>query len=129
MAPGKTIVISTHILEEVHAVCTRAIIIATGASSPTTPAALEARSRYHAVTLTLAGGDAAAAREALAGLPGVAGVEDAGHGALTVPGRRGASSTAVGRLLLERGWRVESLARARPTRRRVPPITLAESTP
>jgi ABC-2 type transport system ATP-binding protein len=30
MAPGKTIVISTHILEEVDAVCTRAIIIANG---------------------------------------------------------------------------------------------------
>jgi ABC-2 type transport system ATP-binding protein len=30
MAPGKAIVISTHILEEVEAVCTRAIIIARG---------------------------------------------------------------------------------------------------
>jgi ABC-2 type transport system ATP-binding protein len=30
MAPGKTIVISTHILEEVDAVCTRAIIVANG---------------------------------------------------------------------------------------------------
>jgi ABC-2 type transport system ATP-binding protein len=30
MAPGKTIVISTHILEEVDAVCTRAIVIANG---------------------------------------------------------------------------------------------------
>jgi ABC-2 type transport system ATP-binding protein len=30
MAPDKAIVISTHILEEVDAVCTRAIIIASG---------------------------------------------------------------------------------------------------
>jgi ABC-2 type transport system ATP-binding protein len=30
MAPGKTIVISTHILEEVDAVCTRAIVVAHG---------------------------------------------------------------------------------------------------
>ncbi len=30
MAPDKVIVISTHILEEVDAVCTRAIIIASG---------------------------------------------------------------------------------------------------
>ena len=66
MAPGKTIVISTHILEEVDAVCTRAIIIASGRLlADDTPAALEARSRYHnAVTLTLAAISALAGREA-----------------------------------------------------------------
>ena len=48
MAPGKTIVISTHILEEVHAVCTRAIIIADGRiRADDTPAALAARSPRH----------------------------------------------------------------------------------
>ncbi len=35
MAADKAIIISTHILEEVDAVCTRAVIIAKGASSPT----------------------------------------------------------------------------------------------
>jgi ABC-2 type transport system ATP-binding protein len=45
MAPNKTIVISTHILEEVDAVCTRAIIIAQGRIvADDTPAGLEARS-------------------------------------------------------------------------------------
>ncbi|MBS0395978.1 MAG: ATP-binding cassette domain-containing protein [Proteobacteria bacterium] len=78
MAPGKTIVISTHILEEVHAVCTRAVIIARGRLlADETPAALEARSRYHgAVTVSLA--DAAQIERAaalLAGLPGVSAVE------------------------------------------------------
>lgn len=55
MAPGKTIVVSTHILEEVDAVCTRAIIVAGGRLlADDTPRALEARSRYHnAVTLRL----------------------------------------------------------------------------
>jgi len=48
MAPGKTIVISTHILEEVHAVCTRAIIIAAGRIvADDTPAGLAARSPRH----------------------------------------------------------------------------------
>jgi ABC-2 type transport system ATP-binding protein len=48
MAPGKTIVISTHILEEVHAVCTRAIIIAAGRIvADDTPALLAARSPRH----------------------------------------------------------------------------------
>ncbi|MGR9086597.1 MAG: ABC transporter ATP-binding protein, partial [Gammaproteobacteria bacterium] len=54
MAKDKVIVISTHILEEVHAVCNRAIIIASGKLlADATPAELEARSRYHmAVSLT-----------------------------------------------------------------------------
>jgi ABC-2 type transport system ATP-binding protein len=44
MAPAKAIVISTHILEEVDAVCTRAIIIAGGrVVADATPAELERR--------------------------------------------------------------------------------------
>ena len=63
MAPNKTIVISTHILEEVHAVCTRAIIIAQGRIvADDTPAALEARSptgRLDEVFRTITMGDSA----------------------------------------------------------------------
>lgn len=48
MAENKTIIISTHILEEVHAVCDRAIIIADGKIvADNTPAELENMSRYH----------------------------------------------------------------------------------
>ena len=48
MAQEKTIIISTHILEEVHAVCDRAIIIADGKIvADNTPAELENMSRYH----------------------------------------------------------------------------------
>ena len=44
MSPGKTIVISTHILEEVDAVCTRAIVVAHGRLlADETPRALAAR--------------------------------------------------------------------------------------
>jgi ABC-2 type transport system ATP-binding protein len=78
MAPGKTIVISTHILEEVHAVCTRAIIIARGRLLvDERPAALEARSRYHnAVTIVLADPtNLDRAEAALRALPAVAAVE------------------------------------------------------
>lgn len=46
MAPSKTIVISTHVLEEVEAVCTRAIIIDRGRIvADATPAELAARSK------------------------------------------------------------------------------------
>jgi len=75
MAKDKTIVVSTHILEEVHAVCTRAIIIAQGkVLADATPAELEARSRYHqAVSLTTP--NVAAAKEAMSRVADVAAVE------------------------------------------------------
>lgn len=48
MAPDKTIVLSTHILEEVESVCTRVIIIAAGRIVvDCTPAELAARARNH----------------------------------------------------------------------------------
>jgi ABC-2 type transport system ATP-binding protein len=48
MAHDKAIIISTHILEEVDAVCTRAMVIAKGrVLADGTPDALEARSPYH----------------------------------------------------------------------------------
>jgi ABC-2 type transport system ATP-binding protein len=78
MARDKIIVISTHLLEEVEAVCTRAIIIAKGRIvADDTPAGLAARSRYHnAVSVRLEQpAQLAAARAALAALPGVAAVE------------------------------------------------------
>ena len=90
MAKDRTIVVSTHILEEVHAVCTRAIIIARGRIlADATPAELEARSRYHsAVSLTAA--NPAAARDVLAKLPDVESVEvDPQDQRLTAFPRRG----------------------------------------
>ncbi len=75
MARDRTIVISTHILEEVQALCTRAIVIARGRLlADATPAELERRSRYHGA-VSLQAGDSVAARVALEELPVVAGVE------------------------------------------------------
>jgi ABC-2 type transport system ATP-binding protein len=55
LARDKIVIISTHILEEVTAVCSRAIIIAEGRIvADGTPAELESRSKYHhAVTVRL----------------------------------------------------------------------------
>jgi ABC-2 type transport system ATP-binding protein len=78
MSRGKIIIISTHLLEEVDAVCTRAIIIARGRIvADDTPQSLAARSRYHnAVSLRLDNAqDLARARDAIAALPLVASVE------------------------------------------------------
>jgi ABC-2 type transport system ATP-binding protein len=77
MAPKKAIVLSTHILEEVEAVCTRAIIVARGRIvADGTPARLRARSRsFNAVTVSLRGIMAAEAAAALRSVAGVEGVE------------------------------------------------------
>jgi ABC-2 type transport system ATP-binding protein len=112
MAADKIIIISTHILEEVHAVCNRAIIIAHGRIlADDTPDALEARSdRHNAVTLRLAGTPADDARAALEALDGVGRVEIRPDQSITVLPQAGASVLpAVGRLALEQGWQVDAL--------------------
>lgn len=83
LAKDKIVIISTHILEEVTAVCTRAIIIANGKIvADGTPAELEARSRYHhAVSVRLTGDYDLAAD--LSATPGVASVEKAEDEELT----------------------------------------------
>jgi len=105
MSPDRTILISTHILEEVPSVCTRAIIIADGRiMADATPAELLARSRYTGA-LSVRAADSVAARSALEGLAGVAGVEndpvDGRMIVLAVPGH--ALFTAVAERLRERG--------------------------
>jgi len=78
MAAEKAIVVSTHILEEVEAVCSRAVIIAHGKLlADGTPEALLARAAGHnAVTLTLPQGQAQAIQADLASVPGAQAVDD-----------------------------------------------------
>ena len=114
MSRDKIIVISTHILEEVDAVCTRAMVIAHGRLVvDDTPAGLEARSRYHnAVTLQLQQPEQLqAAREALADLPQVASVEyDERSARLTAfPAPNAAILEPVGERIAQAGVHVTSL--------------------
>ncbi|MBB3227471.1 ABC-2 type transport system ATP-binding protein [Luteibacter sp. Sphag1AF] len=90
MARDRTILISTHLLEEVHALCNRVAIIANGRLlADATPAELEKRSRYHgAVSFSAAG--SGVSREMLARIPQVASVEvDPLDGRVTVFPREG----------------------------------------
>jgi ABC-2 type transport system ATP-binding protein len=82
MASTKAIILSTHILEEVHAVCTRAMIISKGRIiADGTPQELETHSPLHnAVSVTLPAQDAAAGQGLLAAVDGVAGVEQQAAG-------------------------------------------------
>ena len=76
LARDKIVIISTHILEEVTAVCTRAIIIAEGRILVDgTPAELEAKSKYHhAVNIKLTDDYDLAAD--LSGIPEIGVVEE-----------------------------------------------------
>jgi len=77
IAPQKAIIISTHILEEVEAVCTRAIIIAKGRMlADATPAELLARAPSHGtLALALATADPQGAIDILSKHPGVGQVD------------------------------------------------------
>ena len=114
MARDKITVISTHILEEVDAVCTRAIIIARGRIvADDTPLKLAARSRYYnAVSLQLERPEQlAAARAAVAALPSVADVEVSERDVrLTALPRSGAAIlTAVSELASSKGLVLKEL--------------------
>jgi gliding motility-associated transport system ATP-binding protein len=117
MARDKVIVLSTHILEEVQAVCTRAIIIAAGrVLLDGTPAELEARSPLHnAVAVELAAGSAPRAREELAALSGVQRVDvlEGEDGLLrlrVVPARGTNLTVEIARLAQGKGWQVQGLS-------------------
>jgi ABC-2 type transport system ATP-binding protein len=77
MAPRKAIIVSTHLLEEVEAICTRAVIIDRGRIvADGTPAELLARSRHHnAVTLALPPANIDGVKARLKGLSSVASVD------------------------------------------------------
>ena len=114
MARDKIIVISTHILEEVDAVCTRAIIIARGRIvADDTPTKLALKSRYYnAVSLQLEQPEQlAAVRAAIAGLPAVADVEiSEREGRLTaLPRERATILPAISELAARQGFKLKEL--------------------
>src|SRR5665213_611561 len=114
LSKDKLVIVSTHILEEVHEVCTRAIIIADGRIvADETPSALEARSRYHhAVSLRFERADElqAACRE-IGDLPEVAAVEsDPRELLLTALPTAGANALpAVSAIIAKHNWDVPEL--------------------
>ena len=114
MAARKIIVISTHILEEVDAVCTRAIIIARGRIvADETPETLIHRSRYHnAVTIRLArSADLAAVTDDLRRLSEVDHIEVDEHeySVTAFPKSGAALLTVIGDLAGARRWPLENL--------------------
>ncbi|MDP7595155.1 MAG: ABC transporter ATP-binding protein [Pseudomonadales bacterium] len=111
LSKDKIVIISTHILEEVTAVCTRATIIANGKIvSDCSPAELESKSRYaHAVTLHLTEQQSAATK--LSELPGVSAVEVNEEGKLLTVLTEGGQSIyeQVNDLVRQESWQVDAL--------------------
>ncbi|ANI16861.1 ABC transporter ATP-binding protein [Pseudomonas citronellolis] len=110
LARERIVIISTHILEEVTAVCTRAVVIANGRLlADGTPFELESRSRYHQAVTLVADGELD--RAALAALPGVAALEENPlEHSLTLLARPGeVIFPQVNALIAERGWRIREL--------------------
>jgi ABC-2 type transport system ATP-binding protein len=117
MAEDKLIIISTHILEEVEAVCSRAIIIAEGAIlADDTPQALAATSRYHnAVRIVLQDkGDFDEASKMVGQIASVESMElDRDHNTLVALAKAGDETHAtwrdVSELVGNRQWKLSSL--------------------
>ncbi len=120
MARDKVIVLSTHILEEVDAVCTRAMIIADGRQLfDGRPEALEARARGHGAVIVALGGTAPPLTE-LANLDGVAAAEPVtpehrviGTAYRLFPKAQANLIRTVGQAACERGWELLDLHKER----------------
>ncbi len=117
LSKDKIVIISTHILEEVSAVCTRAIIIARGKIvSDSTPAELQAMSPHHqAVTLRLThSSDREAILARLNELPGVRLVEGEDRELTVLPDSSGDGLlSSVTGLVSKEGWQLEGLFQER----------------
>lgn len=116
MAREKAIIISTHLLEEVEAICSRAIIIDRGrVVADGHPQELKARSRHHnAVTLVVAAGDADGIEQALAALDEISGTDRStsdGKCRVTAFAGKGQPILAqVNSLAAASGWAVEEIS-------------------
>jgi ABC-2 type transport system ATP-binding protein len=110
MQSEKAIIISTHLLEEVEAVCSRAIIIARGRIlADATPAELAARSRFHnAVRLDIDPANEARVRADMAALPDIVAIDslDEGRALLVVPRDNKPIAGEIAELAEGRDWQI-----------------------
>ncbi len=116
MAREKAIILSTHILEEVHAVCSRAMIIAKGkVVSDGTPAELEAQAPTHnSVLVTLKGVEPEMAYNQFLTVKGVKKIEERGKEGDLVQFRIFPDDGRwilpdIGQYAKEQGWDIEEL--------------------
>ena len=107
LSKDKIVIISTHILEEVTAVCSRAMIISNGQLViDATPQEFQEQSRYHrALTLQLL--PSVQAESQLRDIPGVAVIEQTEPGRYTLLPEAGINLfDPVNKLISEQGWEI-----------------------
>lgn len=116
MAADKAVIVSTHILEEVEAVCTRAVVISEGRLvADGTPEQLVGRSSIHnAVRIELEPAELDLAKPAIEALDEVGGVDILsradGRASLRVVSKDGQPITvAVGALMREKGFNITEI--------------------
>ena len=116
MAADKAVIVSTHILEEVEAVCTRAVVISEGSLvADGTPEQLIGRSSIHnAVRIELEPAELDLAKPAIEALDEVGGVDILsradGRASLRVVSKDGQPITvAVGALMREKGFNITEI--------------------
>jgi ABC-2 type transport system ATP-binding protein len=111
MAEDKAIIISTHILEEVHALCNRNVVIANGkVKFDGTPHELEAMSKYHnAVTVDVANVDASQLNNFLTSLDYVASAEAITNGFRVYPAGGSAMTAELSEAIRAQGWEINAL--------------------
>ncbi|MDX1693727.1 MAG: ATP-binding cassette domain-containing protein [Ketobacteraceae bacterium] len=111
LSEDKIVIISTHILEEVTAVCSRTIIISDGRlKADCTPAELEAKSRYHGA-IRMDFSEAPHAREAIEALPEVDSLEVLadGHSLMVFPKPGETLFRPINQLIQDNHWQVKEL--------------------
>jgi ABC-2 type transport system ATP-binding protein len=113
MSEDKAIIISTHILEEVHALCNRNVVIANGkVKFNGTPNELESMSRYHnAVVVDVVADDANTFKTFLNELAFVGEVEEltAERGYRVYPQEGQQITAELSQAVRDGGWQIDSL--------------------
>lgn len=112
MGRDKTIILSTHILEEVEAICERVIIITNGKIvSDATPSDLLTKTRIHnAVTVRFPGELPGKARETLARISGVVDVEETDQASIRCYSEGGQPIIEpIAQAIRENGWSVNQI--------------------
>lgn len=108
MAKDKAIILSTHILEEVSALCTRVIIIAKGEviADESPESLLQRNKHYNALKIEFEGVDLEAVKQSLKELPEVAAAEINENSVEVFPKNKQSIETLVLNVCRENNWHV-----------------------
>jgi len=111
IAENKAILLSTHVMEEVEAICNRAIIIHNGriVADDTPSNLLKRHPRYNAIRLEISGISPEDVREALSRIPDIANTELSHNGITAYPRNQSNIHSAIWKLARDKNWEVNRI--------------------